>query len=55
MYSVLGIFLTNPAFKNSTAAKVVMSVVPEMLFTALLIFVGIQTRNIEKARGANKA
>jgi hypothetical protein len=55
IYTLLSVFITNPNFKTNTAVKVVMSVVPEMLVTLILVFVGIQTRNIRKLRNLGKA
>lgn len=55
VYALLSVFITNPDFKNKTAVKVVMSIIPEMLMTLLLVFVGIRTRNIGKLRNMNKA
>jgi hypothetical protein len=55
VYTLLSVFIKNPNFKNNTTAKVIMSVVPEMIVTLLLIFVGFQTRNIGKLRGISQA
>jgi hypothetical protein len=45
----LSLDLSNPGagFTMSRTAKIVMSVVPEMLFTAWLLSVGVRTRDIK--------
>lgn len=55
IYASLAVFITNPNFKNETAPKVVLSVVPEMLVTLSLVFAGIKTRNIGKLRNKSQA
>ncbi|KAF2117066.1 hypothetical protein BDV96DRAFT_18022 [Lophiotrema nucula] len=50
LYSVIATFSTDSSFKNSLAAKVCMSVVPEMLLVAVLVASGIITRNIVDKR-----
>jgi tartrate dehydratase alpha subunit/fumarate hydratase class I-like protein len=52
---MLSVFIANPNFKNNTAAKVVLSVVPEMIVTVFLVLAGVKTRNISKLRTMNKA
>ncbi|CZR64615.1 uncharacterized protein PAC_14513 [Phialocephala subalpina] len=55
VYAALSIFISSAAFKNSLAAKVVMSVVPEMIVTIILAVVGIRTRHISALRKVEKA
>lgn len=55
IYAMLSVFIANPNFKNNTAAKVVLSVVPEMIVTVFLVLAGVKTRNISKLRTMNKA
>lgn len=54
IYALLSVFVTDPNFKNETAPKVVLSVVPEMLVTVSLVFAGIRTRNIGKLRNKSQ-
>jgi hypothetical protein len=46
---ILEIDSSTSGFPSSRTAKIVMSVMPEMLFTAVLITVGILTRNIKRS------
>lgn len=55
IYALLGVFIKNPDFKNNTTAKAIMSVVPEILCTVILLFVGIHARNICKHRNMTGA
>jgi len=55
VYAALNVFLTSTAFKNSLTAKVILSVVPEMIVTTILAVVGINTRHISKLRKIDKA
>ena len=55
IYALLSVLITDPNFKNETAPKVVLSVVPEMLVTVSLVFAGIKTRNIGKFRNKSQA
>jgi hypothetical protein len=48
-YSAGVTFFKSPSFASSFAAKVCLSVVPEMMVTAIFVVVGIWTRNIPKA------
>lgn len=50
VYGVLSFFLTDPHFAKSTAAKIVLSVIPEVIVTVALLVVGIITRNMWKSR-----
>lgn len=46
---VLEINRSSSDFPTSLAAKVCMSVVPEMITVVILVIVGLDTRNISKA------
>jgi hypothetical protein len=43
------VFITSPGFASSMAAKIALSVVPEMVVTAILAKAGVDTRKISKA------
>ncbi|KAH0562410.1 hypothetical protein GP486_002895 [Trichoglossum hirsutum] len=49
IYAVCSAFITSPGFTSSLAAKVCLSVVPEMIVTIILAAAGIVTRDISKA------
>jgi len=53
VYAVCTVFVTSPGFSSSLAAKVCLSVVPEMIVTLGFIVVGVATRDIKaSARNA---
>jgi adenylate kinase len=54
VYAILSTFIKNPGFKNSTPAKIVLSVIPEMIVVLVLAVIGIQTRNIKSLRKLTK-
>ncbi|KAN0096524.1 hypothetical protein V8E51_015329 [Hyaloscypha variabilis] len=55
LYGMLSVFIKDPNFKNNTAAKVVLSVIPEMIVTVLFAQAGTRTRNINRLRNMDKA
>jgi hypothetical protein len=54
VYAILSTFIKNPGFKNSTPAKITLSVVPEMIVVLVLAVIGVRTRNIKSLRKLNK-
>jgi hypothetical protein len=50
IYGICYYFVTDPSFATSVAAKVILSVVPEMIAILVLVRVGIMTANMWKLR-----
>ena len=48
IYGICFFFVTDPSFVASVAAKVVLSVVPEMIAALVLLLAGINTVNMWK-------
>lgn len=50
IYATLTVFLPPSAFKTSLAARIIMSIVPEMIVVVGLVAMGIHTRMIETSK-----
>ena len=51
IYGLCYFFVTDPFFATSVAAKVTLSVVPEMIAVLALVLVGMNTVNIWRSKG----
>jgi hypothetical protein len=50
IYGLCYYFVTDPNFTTSVAAKVVLSVIPEMIAVFVLILVGMNTVNMWRSK-----
>jgi hypothetical protein len=51
IYGLCYFFITDPSFTTSVAAKVILSVIPEMVAVLALVLVGMNTVNMWKSKG----